>query len=388
MSGVLNTAWFENHYRTMKNRFHVPKGTYLLSHSVGCLPQKTQQVLENHYLTPWKNSGGECWDSWLNEITEFKISLSMLLGSQPDAFCPQVNVSSALTKIVYSLEVNEKKNTFIHSASDFPSTGFVISQLKQSSFHLLQLSANKDLKNIGTWEKYLTEKTKVIFITHVNSNHSGMTPVAEIVKLAKQHNIITIIDIAQSVGIVPISLDEWDADFVIGSSVKWLCGGPGAAFLWANPERISEWNPKDVGWFSHQNPFEFDSDNFEYAENANRFWGGTPSISPFISATVGINEILNCGIEKIQRHNQRLTQKIITFALEMEIIVETPLSAEHRGGTLSIRLPEQQKAESILRKNNIYFDIRDNNLFRFSPHLYNDDNDINRLCEVIKTEIL
>jgi len=369
----------------MNKEFHTPSGIYLLSHSVGCLPHKTKQAFEEKYFAPWESLGGNAWNVWLEQIEEFKTALSMLLGSSADSFCPQTNISSALTKILSSFPNSKDKNVITYSAHDFPSTGFVISQLKKSGYQLNILSKDKQITELDEWQRLLSPQTKAVLITHVSSDISAVAPVKKIIELAKQHHIITIVDIAQSAGIIPISLDEWDADFVIGSSVKWLCGGPGAAFLWMNPNNQSKWEPVDVGWFSHQSPFEFDINNFIYADNANRFWGGTPSISPFIAATTGINELLTFGIDKSYKHNRRLTQMIIDYVTGAGLTLETPLPTEQRGGTVSIRFQEVEKIKTALNNNQIYYDVRKNNIFRFSPHIYNSEKEITILCDLIQS---
>ncbi len=368
----------------MSKSFHTPSGIYLLSHSVGCLPYKAKQALDEKYLKPWENLGGNAWDSWLEQIEEFKTALAMLLGSAAESFCPQTNVSSALTKILSSFTISKDKNSIAYSAHDFPSTGFVISQLKKTGYQLNTLSKDQQITDLDEWDRLLSPQTKAVFITHVSSDVSAMAPVKKIIEIAKQHQIITIVDIAQSAGIIPISLDEWDSDFVIGSSVKWLCGGPGAAFLWVNPNNQSQWEPLDVGWFSHQAPFEFDINNFKYAKSANRFWGGTPSIAPFVTATTGIKELLTFGIDKSHKHNRRLTQKIIDYITDTGLALETPLTAEQRGGTVSIRFQEIEKIKKVLNDNRVFYDVRRNNTFRFSPHIYNSENEITTLCDLIQ----
>ena len=66
--------------------------------------------------------------------------------------------------------------------------------------------------------------------------------------------ILSLVDIAQSAGILPISLADWQADFVLGSCVKWIGGGPGAAFIWVNPEIIDRCSPKMSAGFPMKTP--------------------------------------------------------------------------------------------------------------------------------------
>jgi selenocysteine lyase/cysteine desulfurase len=208
----------------------------------------------------------------------------------------------------------------------------------------------------------------------VHSNTSIQVPVEEICRQARQQGIISIVDIAQSVGIVPIDLAAWNADFVLGSCVKWLCGGPGAGFLWASPEIVGHCHPVDVGWFSHENPFEFDIHNFRYAESVLRFWGGTPSVIPYVVAANSIALIADIGIDTICAHNQALNQRVLD-AIPAEVSL-TPLRADQRGGTLVLNFGERQgEVEQKLAGAGVHFDSRPTGM-RMSPHIYNSEAEI------------
>ena len=200
--------------------------------------------------------------------------------------------------------------------------------------------------------------------------------------MARSRNIISILDIAQSVGIVPIDLKALNPDFMIGSSVKWLCGGPGAAYLWVNSDCLATCNPKDVGWFSHENPFEFDIHNFRYHDSALKFWGGTPSIAPYAIATHSINYFTNIGLKNIRKHNQLLIEKTAN-ALDLEFV--SPREEAIRGGTMILDFgSNQQKMLKNFKEHNISVDLRSHGI-RISPHIYNDEEDIDQLLSVIKS---
>jgi selenocysteine lyase/cysteine desulfurase len=183
-------------------------------------------------------------------------------------------------------------------------------------------------------------------------------------------------DIAQSVGVVPINLDTLHADIVIGSCIKWLCGGPGAGFMWLRKERIEQLNPIDVGWFSHQNPFEFNIHNFEYADTAARFWGGTPSVAPYVIASNSIELITKIGVTAIRDHNRRLSQTIMENVAEDYIA--SPTDFDKKGGTVVLKLPNSEEVENKLRRHNVLFDSRQYGI-RLSPHIYTGVHDIDIL---------
>ncbi|WP_077216800.1 hypothetical protein [Piscirickettsia litoralis] len=116
-----------------QNHFNLPQGIYLLNHSVGCLP-KVSQHAAGEFLQGWADSASLAWPDWLNTLNKFCEALATLLHSRPELFCPQVNLSSALTKIIYSLPKDSKKNTFVYSDLDFPSMQYIFQIAKTQGF--------------------------------------------------------------------------------------------------------------------------------------------------------------------------------------------------------------------------------------------------------------
>lgn len=364
--------------------FHTPDAIYFLNHSVGCLPKVTEKSAKK-FLNLWKKKGGLAWPIWLNAIHEFNNSLAKLLNASSIEFCPQVNISSAVTKIISSLPKRKSRNKILLSELDFPSMGFVLEQSKKLGYEIEFLQPENNVFSLSQWEKALTKNTQLALITHVTSENSYQNPVAEITNIAHNKKIFTIVDIAQSVGVMPINLQKWSADFVVGTSIKWLCGGPGAAFLWANLEKIDLFLPQDVGWFSHENPFEFDIHNFQYAKDASRFLGGTPSVLPYLLAKSSIDKILEIGIENIYKHNQALLDILLAKLKNLEIKISSPCSRNERGGTCVINFSNNKKMVEKLQEKNILVDCRPRFGIRISPHIYNTRSEISFMCNIFKS---
>ncbi|MFZ0547928.1 MAG: aminotransferase class V-fold PLP-dependent enzyme, partial [Candidatus Promineifilaceae bacterium] len=353
---------------TYSSLFHIPQGIYLLSHSVGCLPKTTIEA-QNEFFHLWQTKGGNAWDDWLAAIDAFCDSLAALFNGRSDQFCPQVNISSAVTKIIASLPPRPGKNIILLSELDFPSIGFTLEQAQRLGYEIRRIPANDgSIFPLERWADYLTPDVQVALITHVLYGNSYRNPVKEIIALARQQGIYTIVDIAQASGIVPINVQEWNADFIAGSCIKWLCGGPGAGFMWVNDISLSQLRPLDVGWFSHENPFEFDITHFRYAPNARRFWGGTPSVLPYIIARSGIEQIRAIGLDTIQAHNHNLTDHLIHTAQENDWPLLTPTNPAQRGGTICIGFSNAAEIVHALAETKIKVDFRPSFGVRFSPH--------------------
>ena len=354
---------------------------YLLNHSVGRPPENSQRYLESHYFTHWQSSNSDGWEQWLGEIDLFRASLATLFNDQVDNFCPQTNLSSGLSKILSSLPVNPERRVIIYNQDDFPSMGFVLMQAEKAGYKLRCIPSEQSALQLDTWAKHMKNDCAAVLITHVHSNTSTQVDVAGICALARDKDIVSIVDIAQSAGVIPIDIQAWLPDFILGSCVKWLCGGPGAGYLWANPDIIERCTPSDVGWWSHSNPFEFDIHHFEYASGALRFWGGTPSVMPYVIATNSIETILQVGVDVIRQHNLKLTKKIL-HRLGYNISL-TPDKSEQRGGTLVLNFADKQTdVINSLESAQVRFDARATGL-RLSPHIYNSEHEIDAVVECI-----
>ena len=361
--------------QSYKERFLSTDDIYLLNHSVGRPPANTGDVWAESFLAPWQDRGEEVWPCWLGAVAGFKNALARLFNSPADNFCPQVNLSSALTKILQSLPRAGTRDTIVYTEDDFPSIAFVLQQAQRLGYSLRALPAGPDSMDTAHWAAAFDERTALALVTHVQSNSGRQLPVESITRLAREHNVVTVVDVAQSAGCIPIDLQTWSADFVIGSCVKWLCGGPGAGYLWAAPEIQTRCEPIDVGWFSHENPFEFDINNFRYAQNADRFWGGTPSVQPYVVAANSIDIILDIGVQTIREHNLSLSRRL-TEALPVGSLV-SPENPGECGGTLIINFDEGILADvcTRLNSNKVLFDQRASGI-RLSPHIYNDGAEI------------
>ncbi len=365
----------------MKDQFVLAPGSYLLNHSVGRPLADAEANFSRRFFSPWQDSGREPWGDWLGIIDDFRNALASLFNSRAELFCPQVNLSAALTKIVMSHPRLQAENCVVlMSESDFPSMGFAMQKALAPGAEIRFIAAERDLSDPQTWQDALAADIDLVFISHAYSNTGQQAPVADILDAARKNNTLTIVDVAQSAGVLALDLTRQTPDFMIGSSVKWLCGGPGAAYLWVSPERLDECSPRDVGWFSHRNPFEFDIHRFAYHDSALRFWGGTPSVAPYAIAAHSIAFFAGLGVDKVREHNLKMGDMIIDGLGEYLV---SPKQPQRRSGTLILHFGERQAAVvSALSEAGISIDERAYGI-RVSPHVYNDEADIGNFIAVV-----
>ncbi|WP_380873795.1 class V aminotransferase [Sphingomonas sp. DBB INV C78] len=355
--------------------FQLPEGgPYLLAHSAGALPLATRARLEATVLGPWGIKGSDAWEDWLGAIDDFRASLAGLLGGQAADYCPQANNSAALFRLLSALPPEPGRNRLVASEQSFPSIGFAMGALDRLGYRLDLLTG--DPANVETWGAAIGPDVAAVVAMHVHSNSGAVSPIADIVALAHGAGAIAIADVAQSAGILPVNLPAWGVDAAIGSCLKWLCGGPGAGWLWADPALTARAQPIEVGWFSHAEPFAFDIRDFRYAPDARRFWGGTPSIAPYALATGGITTIAGVGAQKVLAHNRRLIARVVERTGDRWFAPDR----SGFGGTLCITADAD--VETALRAGGCQVDRR-GPVLRLSFHIYNDAAEADLVGEIL-----
>lgn len=349
---------------TRTDLFHVPEnGPYLLTHSVGCLPRTAREVLEAHCLAPWQSTGGGAWATWLDEIERFRAAVAALIDTDAAEVAPRQSVSSALFALLSGLRPAPDRNRVLMSEQAFPTVGYVAQGLERLGFETRFIPAAQSPGEPEHWERHFDSSVVAVVAMHVHSNTGVTSPIPEIAAMARRQGALSIVDVAQSAGILPVAPREWGIDAVIGSSVKWLCGGPGAAWLWLRGDLTATLEPLDLGWFGHEDPYEFDIRRFRHAPDARRFQGGSPSIAPFALARAGIETVMSIGQGEILRHNRAC---ITAFAEA----VGRPVSMDGRGGTLCLTFDDIELLRAALAPGGFHYDVRGNCL-RASFHAWN-----------------
>jgi kynureninase len=350
--------------------FRIPDdGPYLATHSVGCLTTAALDALHSGFVEPWGRHGGGAWEQWLRGINDFRASLALLLGGRAADYCPQVNLSASMSALLGALPApSAGRNVWIAAEDSFPSMGFVLQRAESLGYRLRLIPRTHSPARLSTWTDAMTPDVCGVLITHVFSNTGVVAPAPDIARHARDIGVRSVVDVAQSAGILPLSVETMAADVVIGSCVKWLCGGPGAGFLWIREDFARELTPSDIGWFSHERPFEMDIHSFRYAEGAQRFWGGTPSVAPYVMAAASVRLLAGIGVPAILAHTRRLQKE---FHAQLPERWRAAIPLEGIGGTLCVSCGDSADAvQRGLAARGAHFDRR-GDVLRLSFHVVN-----------------
>jgi kynureninase len=192
-----------------------------------------------------------------------------------------------------------------------------------------------------------------------------------------------ILDAYHSVGIIPVDVWKLGIDILVGGVLKWLCGGPGGAFLWVRPSLRKKITPKITGWFAHQEPFAF-APTMQYSRDATRFLNGTPSIPALYAAAEGPKIISDVDVQNIRKKSKHQTALLIQRANRYGYNAVTPFDPECRAGTVTLSVPHAYEVSRELLEREIIVDYRRGAGIRIAPHFYNKDEEVVHAIDEIK----
>jgi len=229
----------------------------------------------------------------------------------------------------------------------------------------------------------IDEETFLVPISHVLFKSGFLQNAAAIIERAHEVGAMVVLDTYQSAGTVPFSVKELNVDFATGGSVKWLCGGPGAGYLYVRPDLIDRLEPKTTGWMAHEHPFSFETE-MHYAPNVTRFLHGSPAIPALFAAESGYQIINEIGVPAIRAKSMRQTQRLIELAEEAGFRVTSPKNSAERGGTITVWAENAAAITKELIRREFIVDYRPGAGVRISPHFYTKDEELDLVITEMK----
>lgn len=353
------------------------KAVYLISHSLGAMPRETYARL-NEYAETWATRGVRAWaEGWWEMPVTVGNAVGSIIGAESDSVVMHQNVSICQSLILSCFEPAPKRNKIVYSELNFPSVMYVYEAHAREGKLRIETVASDDgiTIKLDRFLEAIDEETLLVPFSHVLFKSGFLQNAKAITDRAHEVGAMVVLDAYQSAGTVPFNVKDLDVDFATGGSVKWLCGGPGAGYLYVRPDLQDRLEPKTTGWMAHEEPFAFDTE-LRYASGIRRFLHGSPAIPALYSAQSGYRIINEIGLEAIREKSVRQTTLLIALAEEAGFTVTSPKSAADRGGTITVGHDDAGAITKELIRREFIVDYRPGAGVRISPHFYNTDEEL------------
>ena len=386
----------QDNLKEFRSLFHIPQkdgkdSIYFCGHSLGLQPKKTQDFVKQE-LKDWKDMGVaghfNAKNPWYSYHEYLNKQAANLVGSLEE----EVVIMNSLTVNLHLLltsfyKPDSKKNKIIIDTPCFPSDRYAInSHIRLHDLNreetLIELKPDnqedllKDELIIKQIEKHGHE-VKLILISPVNYYTGQYYDIEKISKTAKKYDCIIGLDLAHTIGNVKIFLHDWDIDFAVWCSYKYLNGGPGApggAFIHSTHLKRKDLNRLE-GWWGHDKNTRFNLlDNFVSSDTAESWQLSNPPILSMAALWSSLNIFEEVGMDRIVAKSIKMTSYLHTLLNKIEnLSIITPSRTEQRGAQLSVRINDfDKRIYSKLLDNGYICDYRKPDILRIAPSpLYN-----------------
>lgn len=361
-------------------------GIHLLSHSLGPVPRTARESLLNYYEAWQHHTSEDAWaSSWWEMSTQVGNRIAHILGGEPGSVQIQPNASIALSSVASCFDFKESdRSKIVTSALDFPSMEYIWDAQTRLGANVEIVHTDDGITvRLEDILDAIDDSTCLVALSHVSFRSSYRVDAQAIVERAHKYGAMVLLDVYQSAGAVELRATGWEVDFLIGGTIKWLCGGPACGYLYVRPDLQKNLAPRLTGWVAHHEPFSFASAPMRYTDSVRRFAQGTPSIPALYSVLPGLQIIEEVGVPAIQAESQRRTEWMVDFALEQGWKVNSPANIEDRGASVMIFVDDSPGMVKRLAERKVFVDCRPGVGLRISPHFFNTDEEVKEAMGIL-----
>jgi len=361
---------------------------YLVSNSLGPMPRTVPEKLAE-YARDWGDLGVKAWNrGWWELPVTVGDEIAPLINADSGEIVMMPNVTIAQTAVLSSIDFPKDRDTVVMTELDFPSVRYAYAEMAQRLGARVVSVRSDDGIGIDIYKllQAINERTRLVAVSQVLFRSAYLQDVDAICRRAHEMGALVSLDSFHAVGIVPVDVKRSKPDFLTGGVLKWLCGGPGASFLYVSPTVRDQLKPALTGWQAHSRPFAFESE-MEYTTCAFRWLNGTPIIPALYVAAEGPRILRRAGIPAIRDKSLRLTSGLIELADARGYTVNAPRDPQKRGGTVALDVPHGYEVTQHLLSRNILVDYRVGAGIRIAPHFFTREDELEEVIFEIDTAL-
>jgi kynureninase len=365
----------------------VEKTTYLISNSLGAMPRAAADALAE-YANTWATRGVRAWaEGWWEMSVDVGDEIAPLIGAPAGSVTMLPSVTIAAAVLLSSIDFRPPRNRVVMIDGEFPTVRYLCETLGPRLGAEIVVVPSPAGEGLAADESRIAaaidERTALVLLSHVLFKSAFVIDVASIAAKCRREGALLAVDAYQSAGTIAVSVDALGADALVGGVLKWLCGGPGGAFLWVRPDLRGRLRPSLTGWMAHPDPFDFEPPPMRWRDDAFRFLLGTPSVPALYAAREGPRIVRRAGVNAIREKSLRQTGRLLELARERGFRSPTPLDSARRGGTVAIDFEHALEVSRELNARDVVVDYRPGAGIRLSPHFYTADEELDRAFAAI-----
>ncbi|MCX5801772.1 MAG: aminotransferase class V-fold PLP-dependent enzyme [Candidatus Eisenbacteria bacterium] len=324
-----------------------------------------------------------------NIVPQVRSQIAELINAAPDEIALSWNTSIPLNIAAQGLPLKPGDRVIV-GRSEFPANVCVWENLRRKGVEVTVLPPGAGFTTADDIRDGIDGRTRAVAISFVSFHNGYKADLEEIGEICKDAGAVLVVDGIQGVGAIDIDVKRCNVGVLAAGGQKWLLAPFGTGFLYCSPDLMKSMSTQFAGWLSVKGMgAAFESIvglPFELVEDARRFEIGTLSYQDLAGFRESLKLILSVGVKQIQQHIFELLDILIDELKQLPVTIRSPLASEHRSGILSFSCDDTASLKVSFRMERIIVSEREKAV-RVSPHLYNNAQDMEKLCRVMKTHL-
>jgi kynureninase len=321
------------------------------------------------------------WPTWLETVQQARARFADLIGADASEIAVCSCATEALARVASALDYGTGEpygDEVVVSDLEFPTVPqFWRAQSKRGATVRVAESSDGVSVPPEAYAAALSEDTAVVCTSHARSFTGSLLDVRPVADAVHERGGLLLLDAYQSAGVVPIDVDAMGVDLLVAGTLKFLCGGPGVAFLYVDSAVVDDLEPASLGWFGVAEPFAFETEDFDYAPDARRFELGTPPATAAYQAEAGMELIAEVGVETVRERVLEHTRHLLAGAEDHGFTVRTPREDASRGGVVNVQVADPEATTEAMLAEGFALSTRGGGV-RLSPHFYTTEAEVAR----------
>lgn len=313
----------------------------------------------------------------------FKAQAAQLINAaRPDEIVAMPNTAAGINTAANSLPLVAGDNVIILDG-DYPANVYPWHNLAHRGITVRQIAQHDGGLDLDTLLAAINRRTRVVALSSVMFATGVRNDLATVGRLCKERDIFFVVDAIQSVGVLPVDVQDWHVDMLACGAQKWLLGEWGAGFLYCRHELIEQLTPGAyVGTYSVVDPLNYLDYNFTLQPTAERFTIGSQNWLGMIALEASLTVLLELGIERIAARVLALTDLLIADLQRLGYPIRSPLEPARRSAIVVVEHSEPETAYRRLLDGGVVTAVRGGGV-RISPHCYNTEEDVLRVGAIL-----
>jgi cysteine desulfurase/selenocysteine lyase len=365
----------------MRELFPVTRNLIYFNHAaVGPLSVRAHEAMQRH-ASDQRDFGALHWREWYAEIDRLREVAATLIGATPAEVAILKNTSEGLSFVAGGLRW-ERGDNVVTSAYEFPSNWAPWKRLETRGVEV-RVAATPTVEEL---DKLIDAKTRLVTLSSVAFHNGFAADVNAIGELCARRNALFCVDGIQGLGVIPIDVRQAKVSFLAADGHKWLCGPEGATVFYVAAEHREKLEVMEHGWTNVERQGRFIDCGLELLPDARRFEAGSLNTNGIYGLRAAIELLLEVGIDTIRDRVLTLANRLADGLAREGFVIGSPrpIASGIVGAT-----PPDVESRSILwyhrklEEAQIVCSPREG-MLRFSPHFYNDENEVDRVLEVVR----